>query len=461
VGPRASLQPASLSRNQRVFQSSPPRHTLLAALLVGGVVLVSRFAFIGPGLGMDYDAWLLASAARSIVDSGQYIGSRPPGYPVVEGIFALLHNLGPWALCSATALASAAACVSTMRLMRSAGCSSASATALCFAFTPVVWLSSVTAMDYIWAWCLVMASWNALAENRPRRSGVYLGLAIGARATSGLMALPLLWLAARRGKAGTFALACTAIASLLYMPVLQQKGFTWMISFSPGGRGVMDTLRLGVVEVWGPIGIAALGVAAFKVGERIRRRESRPDSVQRELIAAARTGALLNLALFLWMPLEAAYLLPFVACVLILLGTRAPTRVMGPLAVALLVSAVYSPGSKGALPADLERRGDQQVLLDLVEEALADIQEPTVVLCGSMFSMVQYRMGGREIGFVRLRMATANRERLMQAKAEGGEQYLFINTIDPWHRANLGYSLWEVARPLLPEDWRQLRQGSE
>jgi hypothetical protein len=78
-----------------------------------------------------------------------------------------------------------------------------------------------------------------------------------------------------------------------------------------------------------------------------------------------------------------------------------------------------------------------------------------------MFSMVQYRMGGREIGLVSLRMALANRERLLRAKAKGGEQYLFINTIDPWHRANLGYSLWEVARPLLPEDWRQLGQDSE
>jgi hypothetical protein len=423
--------------------------------------LISRLAFIGPGLGMDYDAWLLASAARSIADSGQYVGSRPPGYPVVEGLFALLHGLGPWALCSATALASAAACVSTMRLMRRAGCSSASATALCFGFTPVVWLSSVTAMDYIWAWCLVMASWDALTEERPLRSGVFLGLAIGARATSGLMALPLLWMAFRRRKAGTFGLACAAMASLLYIPVLRQEGFTWMASFSPGGRGVMDMLRLGVVEVWGPIGIAALGVAAFVVGGRIRSRESRPEPFQLELMATARWGALLNLALFLWMPLEAAYLLPFVACVLILMGAWAPARVMGALAGALLVSAVYSPGSKGALPADLEQRREQEILLDLVEEALVDIQEPTVVLCGSMFSMVQYRMGGREIGLVRLKMALANRERLLRAKAKGGEQYLFINTIDPWHRANLGYSLWEVARPLLPEDWRQLGQDSE
>ena len=167
----------------------------------------------------------------------------------------------------------------------------------------------------------------------------------------------------------------------------------------------------------------------------------------------------MNLALFLWMPLEAAYLLPFVACVLILMGAWAPTRVMGALAAALLVSAVYSPGSKGALPADLEQRGEQEILLDLVEEALVDIKEPTVVLCGSMFSMVQYRMKGKRAEWVRLRMAMANREQLLQAKTEGGEQYLFINTIDPWHRANLGYSLWEVARPLLPEDWRELKQG--
>ena len=444
-----------------VFKSSPPRHSILAALVVAGVVLISRLAFIGPGFGMDYDAWLLADAARSIAETGQYVGSRSPGYPVVEGLFALLHGMGPWALCSVTALASAVACVLTMRLMRRAGCSSASATSLCFAFTPVVWLSSVTAMDYIWAWCLVMASWDALTEDRPLRSGVYLGLAIGARAASGLMALPLLWLAVRRQKTRTFALACTTTASLLYLPVLWQEGFNWMVSFTPGGRGVMDTLRLGVVEVWGPIGLAALGVGAFVVGGQVRSRESRPRPLQRELMAAARMGALLNLALFLWMPLEAAYLLPFVACVLILMGALAPVRVMGPLAIALLVSGIYIPGGEGALPADLEQREEQELLLDLIEEALLVIKEPTVVLCGSMFSMVQYRMGDTEIGLVRLKMAMTDRGRLMKAKAEGGERYLFVNTIDPWHRANLGYSLWEVARPLLPEDWRQLKQGLE
>jgi hypothetical protein len=421
--------------------------------------LISRLAFIGPGLGMDYDAWLLADAARTIGETGQYVGSRPPGYPVVEGLFALLHGLGPWALCFATALASAAACVLTMRLMQNAGCSSASATSLCFAFTPVVWLSSVTAMDYIWAWCMVMASWNALTEKRPVRSGVYLGLAIGARATSGLMVLPLLWLAARRKNTRKFALACTAMASLLYAPVLQQEGFTWMASFSPGSRGLLDMLRLGLVEVWGPIGIAAMGVAAVVVSKQIRNRGSNPQQLQRELMTTARMGAFLNLVLFLWMPLEAAYLLPFAGCVLILMGAWAPAGVMGPLAAALLVSGVYFPGSKGALLADLDQREKQEVLLDLVEEALVGIKEPTVVLCGSMFSMVQYRMKGKRGEWVRLRMAMANREQLLQAKTEGGEQYLFINTIDPWHRANLGYSLWEVARPLLPEDWRELKQG--
>lgn len=425
---------------------------------MGGVVLISRLAFIGPGLGMDYDAWLLADAARSIAESGQYMGSRPPGYPVVEGLFALLHGLGPWALCSATALASAAACVSTMRLMRRAGCSSASATSLCFAFTPVVWLSSITAMDYIWAWCLVMASWDALTEERPLRSGVFLGLAIGARATSGLMVLPLLWLAARREGTRRFALACPLVALLLYAPVLHRYGFTWMISFKGGSRGVMDTLRLALVEVWGVIGIAALGVAVLVVSTRAWKQRDRRSTRQRELVAVAAMGAALNLALFLWMPLEAGYLLPACACVLILLGSWTSTRVMGPLAALLLISGVYSPGDTGALPADLAQREEQEVLLDRLDEALASIQEPTVVLCGSMFSKLRYRLGGTRVGLVELKMAVKDRDLLERAKAEGGEQYLFVNTIDPWHRANLGYSLWEVARPVLPEDWRELER---
>jgi hypothetical protein len=425
---------------------------------LGGTVFISRLAFIGPGFGLDYDAWLLADAARTIADTGQYVASRRPGYPLVEGLFALLHGLGPWAICSATALVSAIACVLTMGLMRRASCQAATASSLCLAFTPIVWLSSVTAMDYVWAWCLVMASWKALTQERSFRAGVFLGLAIGARATSGLMLLPLLWLAARHKGTRKFALACPLVALLLYAPVLHRHGFTWMTSFNLGGREAMDTLRLGVVEVWGPIGVAALGIAVLLVSVRVRKEGKRPRTRQRELIAVAGMGASLNLALFLWQPLEAAYLVPFAACSLILLGSWASTRVMGPLALALLVSGIYAPGSTGALPADLALREEQEVLLNLVDEALAAIQEPTVVLCGSMFSKVRYRLGGTEVGFVKLKMAVADRDHLLRAKTKGGEQYLFVNTIDPWHRANLGYSLWEVARPLLPENWREFKR---
>jgi hypothetical protein len=75
-----------------------------------------------------------------------------------------------------------------------------------------------------------------------------------------------------------------------------------------------------------------------------------------------------------------------------------------------------------------------------------------------MFSKLRYRLGGTRVGLVELKMAVKDRDLLERAKAEGGEQYLFVNTIDPWHRANLGYSLWEVARPVLPEDWRELER---
>ena len=66
---------------------------------------------------------------------------------------------------------------------------------LAFALTPVVYVNSVNTMDYMIALAFVLGSTYFVMVHRPLAAGMFLGLAIGSRITSGAMLLPLtLWI---------------------------------------------------------------------------------------------------------------------------------------------------------------------------------------------------------------------------------------------------------------------------
>ena len=85
------------------------RRAAAAAALLFALALGMRLPFLGAGYGYDLDAWTAAWVGRQIAESGEYLASRPPGFPVQEYAFALLWRGGPLALNGLTALWSALA----------------------------------------------------------------------------------------------------------------------------------------------------------------------------------------------------------------------------------------------------------------------------------------------------------------------------------------------------------------
>ncbi|MEE8171252.1 MAG: hypothetical protein V3T70_11960, partial [Phycisphaerae bacterium] len=158
--------------------------------VIGLVVLATRLPFLAAGYGADPDAWLVADTARQIAEHGEYAPSRPPGYPIQEFVCGLAQSGGPVALNGCTALLSVLAAVCFMRCLRRMGCADAGPAALALALTPVIYVNSVNAMDYVWALAFVLASLDALLHRRPLTAGLLLGAAIGCRITSALFVLP-------------------------------------------------------------------------------------------------------------------------------------------------------------------------------------------------------------------------------------------------------------------------------
>lgn len=314
-----------------------------ALLLLALVVALSRLPFLGGGYGSDMDAWSLASAARWIAEHARYGASRFPGHPVQELTCALLWRGGPWALNGATAALSVAAAVAFARLLASLGVRDARLGALAFAFTPVVYIHSTDAMDFVWSLPFLIGGLESAVRGRAGLAGALLGIATGCRVTSAAM-LPAvaLLLPGRAGRAalrplGALLLAWALVAGLVLAPMIARFGAAFLSVYdSPHPSRPMDIAKNGTIEVWGLVGTIALGAVAL--GALFARRLRAPAIPGREL-GAWLVAIAVYLAGFLRMPFDAGYLLPAVPVVLVV-AARGLAR---PAFVAVCAALIVAP----------------------------------------------------------------------------------------------------------------------
>jgi hypothetical protein len=302
-----------------------------ALILLLVVVLLSRLPFLGAGYGLHWDAWGNAKIARQIAETGHYTMARVPGAPAYELSIALLSWGGPWTLNGLSALGGVA-CVGIFALLaRRYGCRDWLLAAAALGFSSVMYVSSVTSKDFTVACALVLLSWLFIGKNRPAAAGVALGLAMGCRLTSGLMALPLALALLDRvpreqriRQLGWFALTTAGVAIVTFLPAFLQYGFSFLTYFKPVYYPSWMTVAYrGTVDVWGMAGCVGLAVAAIGVFALRRRDRSIKDAPARDLLA---WGAviLIYTVLYLAFPDQAGYFLPAVPFVLLMLARHSP-----------------------------------------------------------------------------------------------------------------------------------------
>lgn len=232
-------------------------------LVVLAIVFISRLPFILPGYGIDPDTWGVAYAARLISSHGEYAISRFPGYPFQEYIYSLLWQGGPILMNGLTALLSGCAAAFLSLSIKKLNGQFPLLTGIVFAFIPVVYINSVNAMDYIWAICFILCSLYFLLSDRMLISGLFLGLAIGTRLTSGAMLLPfgILWLmrGGRKLELVKFAIMSLAIGGICFLPVFLKFGVEFFKFAEPQKYPWKTIVRLATVDVWGLVGVVTLG----------------------------------------------------------------------------------------------------------------------------------------------------------------------------------------------------------
>jgi hypothetical protein len=348
---------------RRVMASEPRLFFAVAAL-----VFLTRLPFVDAGYGAIRDAWRVASAARLIATTHEYWASRFPPHPVQEIVSAAIWWSGPLGLNLATAVISSLGIAFFALSARRLGYGDWALASAALALTPQIYINSTSTIDYLWALSFVFASIYFALRHHPLPAGLLLGLAIGARITSGAMLLPLAFLIVRHGeregrlrRLATFWLAACAVGVLLFIPAFQQYGWDTLTFAEIAERRPYEVLRRASLEVWGAVGTLAIcGAVAYEIIRAVRS-PSRWTLRRPSFYAYVwLIPVVIYTIAFLRLPHLAAYLIPVIPFVLLILHELLHRRAFVFLCVVLSISSFIGIGLsgpvRGAIFDDREKR---------------------------------------------------------------------------------------------------------
>jgi hypothetical protein len=362
------------------FQREEVRFTIFAF-----VVLLSRLPFLYDGFGLDSDAWSLAITAKNIAATGEYEVSRFPGFPVQEIVSAIFYSGNRFSLNFLTALISTVGVLYFALYLRTLHFRQPILGAAVLAFVPVVYIESTTAIDYMWALSFVLVSMYYTSRHRPIVAGVFLGIAIGCRITSGAMIIPLAIMSLRGNnisqnviKLTKFILFALLIGAICYLPVYLKYGWSFFTYYDTPYPSIPTVLYKLFIGVWGSVGILAILIAVgflLLPSRRVARKYLFPRSVNEKYIIAWLIAIDLYIIAFLRLPMEAGYLIPVVPFVILIFGKYLYNRAFTFFAVTMIASSflcgIYpEERSDTATPSAVSYRfdvGSEKLTMDVVK----------------------------------------------------------------------------------------------
>lgn len=293
-------------------------------------VFISRLPFLSDGYGLDGDSWSVALTAKLLNEFGVYEVSRLPGYPVQEWLCSLFIGGGPFALNLLSAIFSCIAVFFFVLALKTLRFKRPYLAGIAFASVPVFYIHSTTTIDYIYALAFIMGSFWFVLKDRLILAGIFLGLAIGCRLTSGAMLLPFAILIVKNDglKANILRLMKIAIPSLLvgallFYPIFEEYGLGFFNFYDVPYPSIPKVLYKFSIEVWGVVGLIALIISTgilFLPNRTQHRQYLFPRSVSEKYVISWLVAIDLYIIAFLKLPMEAGYLLPLVPFIIFIFG---------------------------------------------------------------------------------------------------------------------------------------------
>ncbi|MES2138913.1 MAG: hypothetical protein V4511_04355 [Bacteroidota bacterium] len=295
------------------------------------IVFISRIPFLSAGYGIEEDSWGIALAAFHTKLSGIYEPSRLPGHPVQELIYSALWGAGPIVFNGLCAFFSAVAAVFFALILKHLSFKHFFIASLAFAFVPVYYISSTYTIDFVWTQAFILISFYYLLKNKLIICGIFLGLAIGCRITSGAMLLPfmiIIWQNNHLKQNIILLLKIAApmalIAIIAYAPIIQQFGLSFFMYYDqfpyPPLSKVLYKMTLGV---FGVIGVMTIGVAVLAI---FRNRQKQnfgaafENKLDKKIIIASFVILVLYTISYFRLPQKSGYMISVIPFVILLFG---------------------------------------------------------------------------------------------------------------------------------------------
>ena len=274
------------------------------------VYIASRAPFLTIGYGTDPDAWRVALTGYWLWDHQEFYPSRLPGYPIHELGSALVIKGGWVATNSLTVLISLLGLWFFAKIAARLELPNKAVIVIAYAFTPLLWINSMTTMDYMWSLSFVLGAYYFLLREDTGWAGLFLGLAAGCRLPALAMMIPFvvfLYRDDRRDEIRDFVTWAVFVPIVAYTPIAWKYGF-YFLNFYDSDVGYLNVLRLLGKDTLGLFGSMAVVLAILVSLPRLVKLPSdfmRDKNVMVWILAIA-----IGLFAFLRLPHEAAYLLP-------------------------------------------------------------------------------------------------------------------------------------------------------
>lgn len=248
------------------------------------LTILSRLPFVFSTFGSDPNAWRIAHSGLRLWREGFFQVSRLPGFPVPELSAALIvPSFGAIGMNLVSTLLAAGAVNYFYKICEKLKVPQPALASLAFSFVPVLFVSSMTSLDYIWSLFFFIVGLNAILSQRYWLAGIAMGLAIGSRLTYAALLLPLALLAQFNQKkrhfnpqalATVIGLAAT-VGGFCFIPIVKAYNASILlydfqslasptlfhfdhVTMAFGALGLVALMVFAIFRILGPRTVAAL-----------------------------------------------------------------------------------------------------------------------------------------------------------------------------------------------------------
>jgi hypothetical protein len=378
------------------------------------IALLARIPFLFFGYGVEEDSYGTVVAARNTYLTGTLEVSRLPGHPLQEIILSFFYPLStPFFYNLLSCIASLFAVYFFGKVCKKYSENFYWLAALVFAFVPVVFIASVSTIDYMWAMAFAMAAWYNLLHKRFVWAGVLFGLALSCRINIAALIVPFVLMSYYEERKLhfkswiLFLVATSMVSFLFFVPVIIRYGwefFSYSDQFPyPNMPKIIFKWSIGVWGVLGCVAVVFYSLFAF-------RKNKNADMVLVVFVV-------LQALVYLRLPQKSAYLIPLVPIVIWWFMTSLEPKRFAKLSMFLILSAffcgvnladskrgssslfktieieikeqkIYFDLLSGPLYADYSKRINKQLYVNEVIAKTENLDSPSAIISGWWYNQL-------------------------------------------------------------------------